>query len=330
MVMIVHGFPNNISALRFEWAWQNPNKTTRLQHLDLKKIPRKETEYQFKLRVLSEMLRVGPWCRLPLMIRWLENEYREEFPPERKPPDHMTVIQGPVKSYNHKKTKDITSVPTIECLLCSSYLKDTEKLSCTNATCDLVSHINCLANLFLPPGEYIPINGYCPFCNTKLKWGDLIRKMNGYDQGIKNDEPGEDDDNDEVSTEDRGFDNFDDIDDVVCTQDNFDNDDVICTQNFDDVACTQDGVFVDDLEEDDDVICTQDQFNNVDDVVCTKDRVFHNFDTGENDDVICTLDAYKTDDKNDKYDDSDDEVLFKRDKVYDDQPSWFLDCNENL
>ncbi|XP_034827846.1 structure-specific endonuclease subunit SLX1 homolog [Maniola hyperantus] len=313
MVMIIHGFPNNISALRFEWAWQNPNKTTRLQHLDLKKIPRKETEYQFKLRVLSEMLRVGPWCRLPLMIRWLENEYREEFPPERKPPDHMTVIQGPVKSYNHKKTKDITSVPTIECLLCSGYLKDTEKLSCTSATCELVSHINCLANLFLSPGEYIPINGYCPFCNTKLKWGDLIRKMNGYDQGTKNDEPGDDNENDKVYTEHRGFDNFDDIDHVVSTQDNFDNDDVICTQNYDDVACTQDRVFVDNLDDDDDddVICTQDKFGNVDDVVERRDE-------------------YKTGDKNHESDDSDDEVLFKRYKVYDDQPSWFLDCNENL
>lgn len=43
-------------------------------------MPRKETVYKFKLRVLSEMLRVGPWCRLPLIIRWLETDYFEEFP----------------------------------------------------------------------------------------------------------------------------------------------------------------------------------------------------------------------------------------------------------
>lgn len=180
MVMIIHGFPNNISALRFEWAWQNPTKTIRLQHLNLKKIPRKESEFQFKLRVLSEMLRVGPWCRLPLIIRWLEVEYCEEFDPERKPPSHMTICQGPVKSRNLKPKSSTTIPPDTECLLCSSYITNGQsKITCLNSNCELVAHITCLADLFLVPGEYVPIEGSCPFCSVKLKWGDLIRKMKG-------------------------------------------------------------------------------------------------------------------------------------------------------
>ncbi|CAH2093617.1 unnamed protein product [Euphydryas editha] len=208
MVMIIHGFPNNISALRFEWAWQNPDKTTRLQHLDLKKIPRKESEFQFKLRVLTEMLRVGPWCRLPLVIRWLENDYFKKFPDERNPPDHMIICHGPVKSKNYKTSKTNTQVSTIECLLCSGHLKDTEKLSCMNPNCDLVAHLCCLADIFLSPGEYIPISGNCPFCHVKLKWGELIRKMKGCNQVVADDDKGDKKVGDEM-----------DDDDVVCTQD---------------------------------------------------------------------------------------------------------------
>ncbi|XP_063833306.1 structure-specific endonuclease subunit SLX1 homolog [Ostrinia nubilalis] len=174
MVMIVHGFPNNISALRFEWAWQNPTKTIRLQHLNLKKIPRKETEYQFKLRVLSEMLRVGPWCRLPLIIRWLENEYFEEFSDDRIPPSHMVVRHGPVKSRNLKKPKESTEEHTTD------------------------------------EWEFIPIEGNCPFCDTKLKWGDLIRKMKGCKQ---NDDENSDQDDDQPC------DDQESDDDVICSQD---------------------------------------------------------------------------------------------------------------
>ncbi|XP_038213340.1 structure-specific endonuclease subunit SLX1 homolog [Zerene cesonia] len=175
MVLIVHGFPNNISALRFEWAWQNPSKTTRLQHLDLKKIPRKESEFRFKLRVLSEMLRVGPWWRLPLSIRWLEQEYYEEFPPERHPPEHMVICYGPVKSRNQKVDTCASSQMT-SCRLCSGDIND-KHLKCLNDNCNLVAHIICLAEKLLTPGEYIPIEGSCPLCKMYVKWGDLLRKM---------------------------------------------------------------------------------------------------------------------------------------------------------
>ncbi|XP_045503392.1 structure-specific endonuclease subunit slx1 isoform X2 [Colias croceus] len=200
MVLIVHGFPNNISALRFEWAWQNPSKTTRLQHLDLKKIPRKESEFKFKLRVLSEMLRVGPWVRLPLSIRWLEQEYYEEFPPEKHPPEHMITCYGPVKSRNIKVAEN-NSVPTLPCKLCSESISD-KQIKCLNENCNLVAHITCLAEKMLSPGEYIPIDGKCPLCKIYMKWGDLLRKMKGCQY-----------------IEDKGADGDGSDDEVICTQD---------------------------------------------------------------------------------------------------------------
>ncbi|CAG9791302.1 unnamed protein product [Diatraea saccharalis] len=164
----------------FEWAWQNPTKTIRLQHLNLKKIPRKESEYQYKLRIMSEMLRVGPWSRLPLIIRWLEQEYFEDIPIERKPPNHMKICNGPVKTHNLKKLTNATMPMHVKCMMCSNFIIDAQvKLTCLNPSCELVAHITCLADIFLNPGEFIPIEGQCPYCDTILKWGDLIRKMNG-------------------------------------------------------------------------------------------------------------------------------------------------------
>lgn len=65
MVCIVHGFPNSVSALRFEWAWQNPHKSKRLRDLFIqKKGDKNEAPFDFKIRIVSNMLNVDPWKRL--------------------------------------------------------------------------------------------------------------------------------------------------------------------------------------------------------------------------------------------------------------------------
>ena len=70
MVCIIHGFPNSVSALRFEWAWQNPEKSRRLRALNLKK-DRKESAFAFRLRIACHMLNCEPWRRIALTFRWL-------------------------------------------------------------------------------------------------------------------------------------------------------------------------------------------------------------------------------------------------------------------
>lgn len=40
------------------------------------------------------MLSIGPWHRLPLIIRWLKQEYEEPFPSHRQPPFHMPIAHG--------------------------------------------------------------------------------------------------------------------------------------------------------------------------------------------------------------------------------------------
>ncbi|WAR02877.1 SLX1-like protein [Mya arenaria] len=174
MVLIVHGFPNEISALRFEWAWQHPEKSRRLKHLTKKRKSEKQFDYRF--RIVSEMLRTAPWKRLALTIRWLKQEFSRDFDPSLTPPLHMALAYGPVRS-----TKD----------------PDEVTVSCYHPRCMMVSHIVCLANRFLSrerrvvtqgePEEVthmVPVEGACPRCSQPLLWGDVIRHKHGCYQNL--------------------------------------------------------------------------------------------------------------------------------------------------
>lgn len=103
MVMIIHGFPNNLSALRFEWAWQQPKVSRRLKAIpELHKKQRKESNFEYNFRILSEMLRIGPWNRLPLTVRWLVDDFHREFEVGKAPPMHMPICFGRVKKVPKK------------------------------------------------------------------------------------------------------------------------------------------------------------------------------------------------------------------------------------
>ncbi|PNJ33322.1 SLX1B isoform 3, partial [Pongo abelii] len=87
MVLVVHGFPSSVAALRFEWAWQHPHASRRLAHVGPRL--RGETAFAFHLRVLAHMLRSPPWARLPLTLRWVRPDLRQDLC--LPPPPHVPL-----------------------------------------------------------------------------------------------------------------------------------------------------------------------------------------------------------------------------------------------
>ncbi|XP_073257694.1 structure-specific endonuclease subunit SLX1 homolog [Porites lutea] len=186
MILIVHGFPSDIIALQFEWAWQNPTKSRRLRHVFNKKT--KESCVAYRFRVLSAMLNVGPWNRLPLTIRWLKQEYQMEFDVEQQPPTHMPIVYGLLnkkkpKKRNQEECEESKDVCNFKCIECSKRIKDADEcLSCISGSCPMKGHLICLAKRFLlDSGEssfLIPVEGDCPLCYCTFLWHDWLKYQN--------------------------------------------------------------------------------------------------------------------------------------------------------
>ncbi|KAG7196740.1 hypothetical protein KM043_013999 [Ampulex compressa] len=174
-----------IIRLQFEWAWQHPHASRRLRHVPRKR-PRQKN-FDFRLMVLSEMLKVGPWCRLPLTVRWLDREFSQDYANHLSPPLHMPICYGKVASRKvYKSIKQDLETSNIWdddiipfCSLCDLALDKEEAITCLKPSCLLAAHMICLAKLFCKDKMILPVEGTCPVCRTNVLWGDLIKKKIG-------------------------------------------------------------------------------------------------------------------------------------------------------
>ncbi|NWT63033.1 SLX1 endonuclease, partial [Erythrocercus mccallii] len=177
MELFVHGFPSDVAALRFEWAWQHPNSSHHLLTPPLRR--QREQPISFALRLLPRLLRAPPWSRLPLKIRWL----RPLHPTlELAPPPHVVEEEGvglPRLKRKKGRSQEM-GMSKAPCCLCQE-AEATPLLRCPRPLCSMAAHPPCLARLFLAqePLQLLPVGGACPGCHTHLLWGDLIRRCLG-------------------------------------------------------------------------------------------------------------------------------------------------------
>ncbi|KAJ5073846.1 structure-specific endonuclease subunit slx1 [Anaeramoeba ignava] len=94
LVCVIFGFPSSCLALRFEWTWQNPYKSSKLKEFQEKGISGFGNIHKVKAkaRILFEILNSSPWKRLPLHIRFFSDqrmELRQNCPQQ---PEHMSLV----------------------------------------------------------------------------------------------------------------------------------------------------------------------------------------------------------------------------------------------
>eukprot|EP00638_Chattonella_subsalsa_P015611 CAMPEP_0117853088 /NCGR_PEP_ID=MMETSP0949-20121206/23468_1 /TAXON_ID=44440 /ORGANISM="Chattonella subsalsa, Strain CCMP2191" /LENGTH=233 /DNA_ID=CAMNT_0005701393 /DNA_START=84 /DNA_END=787 /DNA_ORIENTATION=- len=76
--VVIEGFPTKISALQFEWAWQNPNKHRGVKK-DLPTNIHKKPGCGPKFQILGMLLKSTPWSQYTLSLHFLNIKMRDTF-----------------------------------------------------------------------------------------------------------------------------------------------------------------------------------------------------------------------------------------------------------
>ncbi|ORY32838.1 hypothetical protein BCR39DRAFT_464113 [Naematelia encephala] len=220
MQMIVYGFPSKLAALQFEYAWQRPEKTRHLredttdgQYGLLIKKDRERNMLNRKVAVVCALLALPPFSRLPLHVRFFNEDVQTLFESRRRDQAQglplslstildlggvagdtgrrvattpgVTAIDGPidVEDYHFRDQvwqKLITLTSTPACLICGTQVDMQDHLSYSlcpvGGSCLATTHVDCLgADFVRGQPTLLPSHGQCPGCHEEVQWGEVIR-----------------------------------------------------------------------------------------------------------------------------------------------------------
>jgi len=216
-LVIVKGFPSKISALQFEWAWQNPDKHRGISH-NVSHILKK-TGFTPKFQVLASLIQCSPWSQYGLTLAFLEQEIMDLFlqinsyivgidelclltkletvaaPMPARRQDHSSheeEIDICTEDFEYEGESRPDQEVSKEKSSYSEIEMDIEALElckiCHNSllgsivkcsSCDYESHIQCLAEIFIGEvkNQLLPRNGFCPGCKNVHSWGNVVQSL---------------------------------------------------------------------------------------------------------------------------------------------------------
>uniref|UniRef100_A0A0X3PTR0 Structure-specific endonuclease subunit slx1 n=1 Tax=Schistocephalus solidus TaxID=70667 RepID=A0A0X3PTR0_SCHSO len=144
------------------------------------------------------MLRSLPWRRLGLTVRWANQEYKREFPPELAPPIHMPIAYGPIETPKNFNSPFVPPPLMADhlCQLCLKPFDESSDVTYLSLHCPLrcplgVWHVVCLARHLTSDAakrplstiraeepskpQLLPLDGICPACErAEFLWPELL------------------------------------------------------------------------------------------------------------------------------------------------------------
>jgi structure-specific endonuclease subunit SLX1 len=171
-LLIVSGFPNKISALQFEWQFQNPLLSRIVRHDLISKLSQNRG-YKSKILTLTIMLSHQLWQQLNLTVHFYDSSAYDYFL-SVKPPD-FGLYDFTSNQFNSKHTSIVlSSSPNILCNICGK--DDTFGVLWICPKCLETCHVTCTAHTF-NQDILLPKQSTCFNCKNSFEWIDVVRNV---------------------------------------------------------------------------------------------------------------------------------------------------------